>query len=479
MLESPSQTYLPAFTCLICSRNWLLRSHPVTRRPMYSSQPGGGSHYSNGGEVRLGSGGRSGSPTSNWRDIEGAASTTGSNSEPNTLAGILRLGAKEGGARSVCVLDTNALLDALSLLSHLSDLLLQLAHDSVLYSTTPPPLTIVIPHHVLEELDGLKLRNSSSVSGKARAAARWVLRSVQANHRSRTDEMEFSSVVLPVHRRPVLVQTSSQARDVQGVTHNSSVDEIITLVCSQLEKDTGLPTLFCSNDVIARARAEAQGVRTFDLEAILELGRRRQGEVSLRSSTKSIHDPTRSLDSRDVQKTENRAMREVASILLEQWADQVGIESTSYSVPVAASESAMQLDIDEMQDDARATTPTHDLNPHIDWQTLSSPPRHETLSSPPRHQMPHQQRQQQQQRRRSSTSNGSAPATRYLSYYERKQLELQQKQRELGEQMVLDDDEDDRRSDARLASRTGSGGVGHAPSQDRKPAGSMGSVWAR
>ncbi|GAA5859603.1 hypothetical protein JCM8547_006159 [Rhodosporidiobolus lusitaniae] len=92
-------------------------------------------------------------------------------------------GAGAAGAGAVVVVDTNILISHLSLLQHL----VALVSSSLSSSSSPPALTLLIPHIVLLELDGLKsssriadsgrggVRGQASISTLARAATNWLL----------------------------------------------------------------------------------------------------------------------------------------------------------------------------------------------------------------------------------------------------------------------------------------------------------------
>lgn len=237
--------------------------------------------------------------------------------------------------------------------------------------------------------------------------------------------MEYSSITLPPERRPIIIQTASQAKE-YNKTHNhnddETVDEAIVRLCSSLERTSGIPVLFCSNDVIARTRAESQGLHTFDLEAILKFADRRTDQIlndRQADAHKSMHDPSRRSSAAVSQQERNDAqelaLRDAASTLLEQWAEQIlpmnyHQSASTSSVTINPTTSAhAPHDSMPLDHDPPTTHDTHspDLNPHVSWE--------EVVASSPQ------------------TRN------RYLSYYEKRQREQQYAQQH-SDSMALDGD---------------------------------------
>ncbi|CAO1627181.1 unnamed protein product [Sympodiomycopsis kandeliae] len=345
----------------------------------------------------------------------------------SSLGTLIRKGLEAGGARSVCVLDTNALLNAPELLSAVFEILLKQARQAYQYNTVPgAPFTILIPRCVLNELDGLKSGNSSSNRAiKARKAARWILDSLTLAQKSNNDQ------VLPFELIPLIVEKSEETQDV----YRGSVDEELVHLCKNLSQETSLPVLFCSNDVIARSSAESSRIRTFDLETILKLA------CKFQSQGPSPHSPDY-----DAHQAEEKAMIRAAQVLVEQWSEQV-LTSTQ-----ERDDEEMMLDQDHNDADSALKT---DLNPHIDFNTLTtSPPRNNGRN-----------------RSQSSSSSASSSSSYYMSYYQRKQLQLQrQQQQEQRMEMDIEMDVDHTATQSRRKSASSSVPTGRATSD---------SVWAR
>ncbi|WFD08603.1 hypothetical protein MVES1_003979 [Malassezia vespertilionis] len=165
------------------------------------------------------------------------------------------------------VLDTNVLLGLLDALQHVFQRALAAVQSGVLEA---PPLYLIVPLIVLEELDNLKhterlldhndavqQRPVATVGAAARRASRWLLESVQ--HQKHTRGL-YSPAQWVLH-----VQT-------QAFTHHQNISltndqRIVALSVSM--RATHSQVMLVSNDTNARTFAEIEGVLTMDLHALL------------------------------------------------------------------------------------------------------------------------------------------------------------------------------------------------------------------
>lgn len=238
----------------------------------------------------------------------------------------------------------------------------------------------------MRELDGLK-RDPRSAGKEARDATHFLAKAAQDQRFSRgvqhpsgplAQEGSHGQAALPTYRYPLVVQQSRQAPPRR---HEQDVDDALIELCLDLQTESGLPVMFCSNDTNARVRAEVQGVRTFDLDTVLKCD-----SASSRRSPKG-----------DPESFDNAASAQDApQMLLDQWVAQLGLpdylaseprdtatlQNATLSSAISSSEvgdESMELD-DALPEEAAgpslppATAPTEfDLNPYT--EPPSSPPR--------------------------------------------------------------------------------------------------------
>ncbi|PWN29178.1 hypothetical protein BDZ90DRAFT_140560 [Jaminaea rosea] len=327
-----------------------------------SASSGGQRRYRTSSPVNTFHGPPPASTTGNggWREIERVAGSDSTHQQDKTALGDALLeGSKHGGPQSVCVLDTNTLVHAAAFFESLFRLLLQgMANASSPISSSSSstssgrhsnPFVLVIPHFVLEELDALKVR--PSVGPQARKANHILLRALEAQQRlarqlrqredgqGRSSSPKNSGEELPRSRLCILVEKAQEALPRSARSTGWSVDVALVSLCHTLQRQTGLPVVFCSNDTNARTRAEIEGVQTFDLGAVLRASARvrakerskvRRVSGGDRSSAASIWSGSgRRGSDGDERAVEGRIGEascpdEAPEMLLEQWAVQIG-----------------------------------------------------------------------------------------------------------------------------------------------------------
>ncbi|CAO1623647.1 unnamed protein product [Jaminaea pallidilutea] len=299
-------------------------------------------------------------------------------SSRESLSAVIKAAADHQGPQSVCVFDTNTLLSSTSFFTALFSLLLTLAQQSLeLPSNEPasrPPMVILIPYRVVQELDGLKSTRSNgngrslarrqSVGRKAREATHALMDAMMRQKRASGP----AGQAIPWHLHPMIAQTRPQNEAASFWDTDISVDDALVELCLETQKSSGLPVVFCSNDTNARLRAESAGVSTFDLTTVLLAAETfetkdstRQAQTGDRSSKSSRWGPATSR-----QEAETRA-RWGPAMLLEQWSAQLGLED-----PYSA-EDAMAVDVNVGQE--RSPSPVSSQNtPQAGMSMTQSPP---------------------------------------------------------------------------------------------------------
>jgi hypothetical protein len=196
-------------------------------------------------------------------------------------------------------------------------------------SFPPSPISLIIPHTVLSELDNLKTSAKSHVGSAARAANNWILTALQTQKRQMYDVIESRSrrrQNIPERSWVVHVENAAHATALDGMgrsagnlvsrsvqwqrgillieTNSSQTpDEEIVRLCVSLNKQAEFDVFFCSDDTNARTRAEIEGLPTFSFKELV-----------------------RDAHGKEASKEE---LAQLATDLIEQWQSQIqGLEHT-------------------------------------------------------------------------------------------------------------------------------------------------------
>ncbi|CEH19586.1 UNCHARACTERIZED [Ceraceosorus bombacis] len=188
---------------------------------------------------------------------------------PSGLGLISALASREGP--SIFVIDTNALLDALTLLDALYKAVLA-ANVNALSTPTarPAPILLVVPSVVLRELDGIKKSNKTA-SPRAQQASRWILGMVHVQKHMTYFPVPHQEQVIPQAAWALIVQTSSEQREFELAAQPAvlSADDHIIQFTKYLQELRKVIAWLFSSDVNCRARAEAEGLRTLSVKDVL------------------------------------------------------------------------------------------------------------------------------------------------------------------------------------------------------------------
>ncbi|KAK0545479.1 Origin recognition complex subunit 2 [Tilletia horrida] len=274
---------------------------------------------------------------------------------------------------SLMVLDTNTLIASFVFLRTLFSLLLVRNLNALLLRSVwppnvaipsdlrPAPFRLVLPHIVIQELDGLKSHDDDA-GAKARQANRWILACLQAQKRTVSAFLTESSSALimkaalriganhaqvvaaaetvlastiPPEAWALHFETSRQYRDrVHKEERRSSErktnDERIVELCVSLASSTSLPVWLLSNDTNARTHAEIEGIRALELDNIIREPTKPPPPAFATSAmdntpdwAKAGHDGVR-YSAQPTQKREVSDINKAAQELIEQWDAQVG-----------------------------------------------------------------------------------------------------------------------------------------------------------
>ncbi|PWN45353.1 hypothetical protein IE81DRAFT_188780 [Ceraceosorus guamensis] len=187
---------------------------------------------------------------------------------PSGLGLISALASTEGP--NIFVIDTNALLDALTLLDALYKAVLA-ANVNALSTPTarPAPILLVVPSVVLRELDSIKKSNKNA-SPRAQQASRWILSMVHVQKHMTYFPVPHQEQVIPQAAWALIVQTSSEQREFElAQAAVLSADDHIIQFTKYLQELRKVTAWLFSSDVNCRARAEAEGLRTLSVKDVL------------------------------------------------------------------------------------------------------------------------------------------------------------------------------------------------------------------
>ncbi|PWN31753.1 uncharacterized protein FA14DRAFT_158566 [Meira miltonrushii] len=217
----------------------------------------------------------------------------------------------KGNAGVLLVLDTNTLLDALPFCTTMfTQCLARNAHAMSLGRFTVSPISFIVPKVVVGELDNLKTRDKTR--DRAQRANKWILETIiQQKRRTYTlpNAQQNQVELLPENAWALHIENNAHyIKCLQDPLYRgeSPDDEIVSL-CSILQRDSGQTAWLCSDDINAKLRAESEGIMTFSISKWIkdEVGFAREGKDE--SLSKSI------------------------SEMIDQWIDQMGIQSTNLS----------------------------------------------------------------------------------------------------------------------------------------------------
>lgn len=217
----------------------------------------------------------------------------------------------KGNAGVLLILDTNTLLDALPFCTTMfTQCLARNAHAMSLGRFTISPISFIIPKVVIGELDNLKTRNQTR--DRAQRANKWILEAIiQQKRRTYTPPhaQQHQAESLPESAWALHIENNAHYfKCLQDPLYRgeSPDDEIVSL-CSILQRDCGQTAWLCSDDINAKLRAESEGIVTFSISKWIkdEIGFAREGKDE--SLSRSI------------------------SEMIDQWSDQMGLQSTNLS----------------------------------------------------------------------------------------------------------------------------------------------------
>lgn len=221
---------------------------------------------------------------------------------------------------------------------------------------------------VIVELDGLKSSariatkpNATQLAAKAQMANRWILDSLR-QQKSRTfssHEDPDGQHTIPERAWALHVENSSHAegRRASPEFWDISPDDEIVWFALKLQRETHLPVSFCSDDVNARIKAEAEGLVTLSMtDLVLDIEKTHHGE-------------------------REHLLREGAVDLLDQWERQappaipLHLPSTPHETACTEPANFAAMDEDEVTFTSPSIPCTDDNHHTTDLSSRSLPPR--------------------------------------------------------------------------------------------------------